>query len=233
MDRLAIQVAFAMLPGLLWLSWARRQDRTGTETAGRLLWVFTLGCFSAFAVLLIRWRWERLVESATLSLDLVFVDAFVVTAALEEWCKGMAFGLGARRKRANDDACAGLIYGVAAGLGFASVENLFYLQATGEPMVVILRSFTALLVHVGCSGLLGHALWRVRMGASRWRGLATFVEVVLLHGLYNLFLISFPEARLIALLMALPLLLVIFSWHFRHACDGRESCIWVRPQPKT
>ena len=230
MDRTAIQILFAFLPGLLWLSWIRRRDAINPEPVGLILRVFFLGCASAVVISELRplvdarlphiggWRGHA-------------VDAFLATALIEETVKGAAFILGALRHKELDEPCDGLIYGVAAGLGFASVENAFYLIATGDPMVVVLRSFTALLVHVGCSGLLGLALARARFGASEWRVWIVFLEVILLHGIYDLFLFAWPEMRLLSLLIALPTLLFIFSWHMRRACprchtspDGDTIC---------
>jgi RsiW-degrading membrane proteinase PrsW (M82 family) len=85
----------------------------------------------------------------------------------------------------------GLIYGVAAGSGFAAVENFSYI-AKGAPTgqileMFLLRSVTPIM-HAFCTGFVGRwlGLSKVRQGRIIWLDLIPgLVVAMLIHGLWN------------------------------------------------
>ncbi|MEN8150403.1 MAG: PrsW family glutamic-type intramembrane protease, partial [Planctomycetota bacterium] len=190
-------------PGLFWLWFFRRKDDLDPEPKLAVLRVFFLGCLSTGAILLVR----PLLESALLPAagpQNPLVDAYVVTALPEELVKFAAFFFGAFLSREFDEPLDGIIYGVAAGLGFASVENVLYLVQTGNPSIVLLRGFTATLGHVAFSGLFGWFVARARFCPGRRRRLEPLVGLLVavgLHGTYNLFLSLGDGPALLSLLV--------------------------------
>jgi len=204
-------------PGLFWLWFFRRKDDLEPEPKLAVLRVFALGCLSTGLILLVR----PLLESALFpphSSPNPFVDAYVVTALPEELVKFLALFLGAFLWREFDEPLDGIIYGVAAGLGFASVENVLYLLHTGNPWIVLLRGFTATLGHVAFSGLLGWFLARARFSTGRRRyfqPLIGLLVAVSLHGSYNLLLFLGDGPGIISLLVILPFGLVLLGLKIR------------------
>ena len=216
-------------PGLFWLWFFRRKDDLEPEPKLAVLRVFVLGCLSTGLILLVR----PLLESALFPPDSSpspFVDAYVVTALPEELAKLLALFLGAFLWREFDEPLDGIVYGVAAGLGFASVENVLYLIQTGNPWVVVLRGFTATLGHVAFSGLLGWFLARARFSAGPRRYLHPFTGLlvaVVLHGTYNLFLTLGNGPGLLSLLVVLPFGLVFLGLKIR---TGRARSRLYHPE---
>ncbi len=94
-----------------------------------------------------------------------------------------------------DNETDGLIYGAAAGLGFAAVENLLYFYSaleTGTSAVltlVIMRTLFSALVHCTSSAILGMAIGyaRHRSGAGRWLKwpLIGYFVAVANHAMWN------------------------------------------------
>jgi RsiW-degrading membrane proteinase PrsW (M82 family) len=118
----------------------------------------------------------------------------------------------------------GIVYAVAAALGFATVENVLFALWRGE-WVILSRAFTSTLAHVGLSGLVGYHLGLAKF-RERGRLLlvlrALFVATVL-HGFYDLALVwaSHPDVPDwiggITVGVMVPGLLVLLWWAMRLA----------------
>ena len=119
--------------------------------------------------------------------------AFFGAAIPEELFKFAVLYFYARRLSDFDEPMDGIVYGVTASLGFATLENVLYV-VDGGVAVAIVRAFTAVP---------GHALLGVIMGfyfglahfAPRRRGIrlfAAYVTPVIFHGIYNTVLMA-PE----------------------------------------
>jgi RsiW-degrading membrane proteinase PrsW (M82 family) len=208
------------VPAVLWLAWVRRKDARAPEPRALVLLVFLLGGFAAIAQNLLRPRVEyALLRDGISARDLV-LDAFVVTAASEEILKACAFTIGAAWCREWDEPLDGVVYGAAAGLGFAAVENAYFLAATGETAVVWQRGFTATFAHVAFSAGFAFCVGLGRLGrVSLPRGVFVgALYAIGTHGAYDL-LLARDGGPVVALLGVLPVLMVVFTWKVRSA-DG-------------
>jgi len=85
-----------------------------------------------------------------------------------------------------DEPMDGIVYAVAAALGFATVENALYAMHLG-PRLLFFRAFTTTLAHVGFAGVVGFGLGQARFAARRKAAtvLAALLAAVALHGLYD------------------------------------------------
>ena len=206
-------------PGLFWLWFFRRKDDLEPEPRWRLVMVFLLGCGSALVLLTLLPYLNPLLRPGHPGVLRDLVEVFILIALLEEGGKLLAFYLGAWRSKDLDEPLDGIIYGIAAALGFASVENVIYLIATGDPAVVVYRSCTATLGHVVFTGTMGFffGLARFRRQPQRFLLMAVgFLLAVSLHGLYDfLLLTAYGELSLWAILGLLPLLLLILGLKIR------------------
>jgi protease PrsW len=181
------QYALGALPGLLWLSWFWFKDQHEPEPRRRLVVVFVLGGLSALLIAYARPRLEWLLPDA-LGARNDLIDAFVVTALAEECAKLAAFLVGALWQRGCNEPMDGIVYAAAAALGFASVENAFFLASEGDVRLIFVRAFTSTLAHVLFLAPAGFFLVRAKLGAGRWRhelAALAVVGAVLLHGTYD------------------------------------------------
>jgi RsiW-degrading membrane proteinase PrsW (M82 family) len=211
-------VLLAFAPGALWLWYVRRADVREPEPRLLVLLAFTLGCGVAEVIGRVRPRLESLLPHVP-GLGGEIVDAFVTTAFPEEAAKLAAVCLACCWSREWNEPMDGIVYGVATGLGFASLENVYYLTAAGDPMIVVGRAFTANLAHAAFTGLAAFFIGLARLG---YRGGAAFAAggvalAVVLHGVYDLFLFSLPRWNLLSLLLILPLALVLLGLKVRWA----------------
>ncbi len=90
-----------------------------------------------------------------------------------------------------DEVVDGIIYAVAAGLGFAAVENLFYSVRFGIT-VGLFRAFITDLAHASFSGIVGYhlGLAKLHKGNTTFLLLKGLAVAVGLHGMYDFLIIS-------------------------------------------
>jgi protease PrsW len=211
-------VALAFFPAVAWLWYVRREDVREPEPRLLVLFAFVLGCGSANLIGILRPRIESAIPTqAGIAADLV--DAFVVTAAPEELVKLAAVMIASLWSRQWNEPMDGIVYGVAAGLGFAGLENVYFLAASGDPMVVFGRAFTANLAHAAFTGGAGFCLGLARLGRPFGKTVAVLgaFGAIVFHGAYDIFLFSLPSLNIVSLLLVLPLALVLLGLKIRWA----------------
>ncbi|HEX6812608.1 MAG TPA: PrsW family glutamic-type intramembrane protease [Planctomycetota bacterium] len=222
-----ILVGFA--PSLFWLWLVHRRDDHEREPMLLVFAALVLGSASTALVLWLRGWFE-----ATCGPFGHACDAFLVTAFGEELAKTV-FVLPVLLMREVDEPLDGIVYGVAAALGFAGVENTLLADTSRELEVVLHRAFTSTLLHAGCTGSIGFAIvcfkLRAFVPAHRSRALLLLPPLcaISLHGAYDWFLIApVPQvwpALLAVLPVALSLLCLKISW------ARGQSHSWHPPKP--
>ena len=95
------------------------------------------------------------------------------------------------KRRGSTDTTFGAALGLAAGLGFAALENAVY--GTADIYITLLRAFTAAPLHGACGIRAGAAVFS--SGKHPAKAFFLFVSAVIIHGAYNLMIVSpgFPS----------------------------------------
>ncbi len=119
----------------------------------------------------------------------LLLQAFISTALLEEGAKFLVITKGLYHKTVMNSLRSFMIYSSLVGLGFASIENLYYTNILVFPRgLLLLREITSFPLHIFSTALLGYYL-----GISKWgqrdRRLWGFLLASLFHGFYNFFLL--------------------------------------------
>jgi RsiW-degrading membrane proteinase PrsW (M82 family) len=202
-----------------------RHDAKRPEPAGLRRKVAIFGGLSVIPVLLLVWGTGAIVGNAAPAegtYEAALYSAFVQAAAPEELCKiAVVYWLVWRRPEF-DERLDGIVYAARAGLGFALVENVFYLlgqvDVTGLIVTWVLRALLAVP---------GHALWTATMGymaaRRRFDGVGPgivggYLLAVFLHGTYDAALFLGAPLRAdghedVALaLLGVPVLVIVGSW---------------------
>jgi len=127
---------------------------------------------------------------------------------VEELLKGVYIGWLLRRNKVGFVVDAAT-YGFAVGTGFAFLENLYFLPVHPNPTIWtwIVRGFGTSLMHSGATAIFAMISRTLlsRAGVFKWRLMLPGVAVaILLHSLYNQFLVS-P-------LLATSLIVLVFPY---------------------
>lgn len=138
-------LAVAIGPCLFWLWFFIRRDRLEPEPQALVARLFFLGCASVIPAALL----EAPIPAP--------LDAILGAPVIEELTKLLVVYLFIYRNVEFDEPMDGITYGVSCALGFATVENLFYVAGAAEKAV-------GLAVVRALLSVPGHALWAVLWG---------------------------------------------------------------------
>lgn len=185
----------AVVPTLLILWFFLARDRH-PEPRAVLLRTFGLGVLSTLPAGLLELGLEAAIEPAALSptaqsLTFAFFGAALCEELLKFW---IVYGY-CRRHASFDEPMDGIIYGVTASLGFATLENVLYVASNGMG-VAIARALLAVPGHACWGALMGYYVGQAHFGTQqRQRMLALALGLpILLHGLYDFPILLLSEA---------------------------------------
>jgi RsiW-degrading membrane proteinase PrsW (M82 family) len=221
-----------VVPVLFWSAFHYHKDRHLPEPVGNLALCFFLGCLSAG---ISRLLYEGLgyldlrydaVELGLDNLGGLFAYAVLAIGPIEEFAKLLPFVVVVLRFSAFDEALDGIIYASFIALGYATVENLYYLQYL-TTIEAVGRGFAAPLVHAMFASVWGYYLGRSYLGTgSLWSaGLLAIPLAMFLHGIYDFLVLAAP---LSALPLSAVLMLLIWIWRILlirgiHSRNGHEG----------
>jgi RsiW-degrading membrane proteinase PrsW (M82 family) len=195
----AFTAVSAIVPSLLLVAYFHSRDVYPEPF--RATWLtFGLGVLSVLPVLAVGVPVNRLLagfgpDNAYLS---GAAGAFLSAAIPEECCKFLVVYFYAARHKAFDEPMDGVVYGVVASLGFATLENIMY-TSHGGLMVAVLRAVTAVPGHAFYGAVMGYFVGQARFNQGPGRGwliVQALVWPILLHGLYDLPLFIMGTLRL-------------------------------------
>ncbi len=193
----------AVVPALIFLYIIYRSDRH-REHPKFVLFMYVIGAISVLPAGLIE---KCLLDLYTATPDpptgfmATLVTAFFVAGITEETIKAIVFQRAVLHKRFFDEPYDGVVYAVAIGLGFATVENILYVLSDGLSTAFV-RAFTAVPAHALFGVVMGSYFSKARFeGAPVWHA---YIVPALLHGLYDTFALAtgfWPNMLLVVYLM--------------------------------
>lgn len=229
----------SLLPAglFLWLSYLRRHDRP--IPTGRVILSFFAGACLVLPALLLEQQapviWASIspatahyFDGAIFPLqtvgDLLWpaLSTFLIIALVEEGLRYLMLHFWFRHSRSVDQIFDGLILGLAAGLGFATLENTLYffrlfIEGSFDTLVFVffLRFLVSTLAHISFGGLMGTLLARALFAPYHrgWMYWQAFFIPWFLHGLYD-WLLGVNMSTYAVLMLLVPLI-TLFFWSER------------------
>lgn len=185
----------------------------------RVLWTtFGIGVLSVIPVLAIGLPLQSVTSSIADPVTASLLSALFVAAVLEELAKlSVLVGYNMRHK-AFDEPMDGIVYGVVASLGFATLENVLFVFEGGLS-VALSRAFSAVPLHAFVGAIMGYYVGQAYFKPeSRLRLILTGYGIaVLLHALYDFPLMAMAEvedARVALALALLTLIVLLVCWRW-------------------
>jgi hypothetical protein len=118
---------------------------------------------------------------------LTLVTAVLCIGGTEEGVKFLSTWTLARRRREFDEPVDGIVYGAAASLGFAAMENVSYFdRGRLSSVLVTVRSLVSAPAHLFFGAIWGYALGQTLVH-KRYRVLPLFALAALAHGTFDTF----------------------------------------------
>ena len=192
---LALLLASSIVPSLLLLYYF--QERDLYPEPPRVIWAtFFLGILSVIPILCVALPLARVINGMHSALGSGALDAFLCAALPEEFFKFLVVFRYASRHKEFNEPMDGIVYGVAASLGFATLENVLYVGGSGMG-VALLRALSAVPAHAFTGVVMGYFVgtWRFApMGRGRLLA-ASLCWPMLLHWSYDFPLLALKQYR--------------------------------------
>ncbi len=220
---------FAVLPVAIICWFVFRLDKFEKEPIWPLVITFLIGGICTVPILF----WQSWVSTTSLEQDVntwkTVVIAFLVVAASEEFVKSLGVYLYPYQQSFFNERMDGIIYGVMVAMGFAAVENIFYVDKGWD--TVLVRAFTAVPTHAVFGVITGYYFGMAKFNKEKkwsyiFRG---SVIAIGLHGLYDFFIIqkiheNLMGAALLVLGFSIYLSFEMVKLHRKHS-EGNSQTI--------
>ncbi|ASV69170.1 glutamic-type intramembrane protease PrsW [Cytobacillus sp. FSL W7-1323] len=195
-------ISAAIAPGLALLSYFYLKDQYETEPFSMVFRTFLFGALLVFPIMFIQYVFE--VEQVFTS---HFVSAFLSSSMLEEFFKWFILLIIIYPHVHFDEPYDGIVYGAAVSLGFATLENIFYLLTLGIEHALG-RALFPVSSHALFGVIMGYYLGKGKFSKkSRGKWLClSLATPFLLHGTYDYILLTLENW----LLFIVPFM--IFLW---------------------
>jgi len=195
-----------VIPSLLIVAFFVMSDRF-PEPTKEIIKIFFYGiliCFPAFYLntsLMAVYGGTEIAES--------LISSFLSAAPVEEVLKfAVLYSLVYKMKDFNEPI-DGIVYGATVSLGFATLENIYYVYIlydyfdTSSQSLAVLRSFSAIPAHAVFGATMGYFFMKYSFIKKQNNLALSMVVPILLHGSYNFFAHTY---------FIISLLIVIISW---------------------
>jgi len=180
----------SLAPVLIVIIYIYVKDKFEKESKRALLKNFLLGAIVSVVISFILYNIYNsyLPQSDNFSVFEQFIKAFFVVALIEEFSKYIIVRYYAQPKNAFNEPFDGIIYAVMVSMGFAAVENIFYVIEGGFP-TAFLRAFTAIPAHATFAVIMGYFMGKAKFtnNKAKWN-LIGLGGAILFHGAYDFFL---------------------------------------------
>ena len=192
-----ILILFSFVPAIIYVRWFRNLEKYSPEPYSTIFQTFMWGAILAifFAAFIEYAVFNILTYEYELADHIPFttfiIAALIIAPLVEEFVKPM--GIVFRARSQTDEVEDGMIYGAAAGLGFAATENLIYGTSalamdgiTTASLLIVVRTISSTLLHASATAITGYGigLWLVRKRPFS-TVLPYFAIAVILHSLFN------------------------------------------------
>jgi RsiW-degrading membrane proteinase PrsW (M82 family) len=195
-----------ILPSLLIVAFFVKSDRF-PEPTSQIIKIFMFGVFLCIPAFLINTELSYIY--ANTEIDEALISSFLSAAPVEEVLKfTVLYSLVYKMKDFNEPI-DGIVYGVTVSLGFATLENIYYVYFlsdyfdTTSQSLALLRSFSAIPAHGIFGATMGYFFMKYAFIKKENNLALCMIVPILLHGAYNYFAYNF---------FIIALLIVIISW---------------------
>lgn len=182
-----------LLPVICFVLWIYYKDKYNKESIDVLLKYFVLGIIvSFFAIIIEKFLMDRNIFEEDTRL---IYTAFIVAGFTEEVLKGITLTFFANREKSYDEKLDGIMYSIFLSLGFATIENIIYVnyeKLSSVFEVAFVRSFISIPAHLIFAITMGYYFSRYKFEKNtvkkRQELFLTFLIPILFHGIFDFIL---------------------------------------------
>jgi protease PrsW len=186
-----LPLALALAPGIAIAFFIYWKDKFNREPAKYLIVCFLLGMLSTIPAIIIQKSADPVLNNFFTSKTIYYYAAFayLVVGLSEELSKFLMLRWYAYPKKAFDEPMDGIVYSVMVSMGFATLENVLYVQQGGL-QVALLRMFLSVPAHAAFAVLMGYYVGLAKFNKERSGILLVkgVLAAAFFHGSFDFFL---------------------------------------------
>ncbi len=197
-----IIIVTALAPAFIWLIFFLREDEH-PEPTSLLIKTFFMGMLASVPTLML----QILIQKIFPEPEVAYATTVFLFAATEELFKFLGTYVIVNNNPNFDEPVDGMMYMVMAGLGFATVENIFIIGSLvglsgtggllGASQALFLRLVGATLLHVLASAIIGYYWSKGILKNNKWHFiLIGLVIATLVHGAFNYLVRGFQDINI-------------------------------------
>jgi len=218
MDALLI---LAIAPAAVLIFYFYIRDRYEPEPQGLVFRIFLIGFFSIIPAAILEKLGDFILPAyaPTTKIAISFTYTFFVVGISEEFCKYLTVRLFVYNNKEFNEPYDGILYAVAASLGFATSENILYVMQGGVGVGVV-RAVLSVPAHALFGATIGYFLGIAKFSKKGVIEISFqligFLFAAFMHGVYDFFVLS---NQILLILLVLPLMGLmwglghIYIWH--------------------
>lgn len=201
-----ILLAIALAPCFFILWYFYHRDKYEPEPKKKIIKIFLIGALMVIPAGIIEIILIQGLNRISSGLLNIFISSFVIIAPTEEFLKFMAVKRWIYHSTEFDEVMDGIVYTVAASLGFATVENIFYVLQHGLS-VGITRAFLAVPGHAFFGALMGYYIGCARFAGEKENQLLIkgLLLAIVLHGTYDFLIFTKTAFALLIIVLIIAL----------------------------
>jgi len=214
----------ALAPAIIIMIYVYFRDKYEKEPINLILKGILLGAIIIFPVGLIE-NYLLTFSKAYYPIPKAAWNGFIVAGATEEAFKYLMVYILIWRNPNFNEKFDGIVYAVSVSLGFATIENLFYVFSENSLQVGLVRAFTAVPGHTIFGIVMGFYLGMARFisnGSGKWL-LRAFLVPWLLHGLYDFMIMS---GHPVLILTFIPFLFYMYKIGLKRMREFNQESIF-------
>ncbi len=191
-------IFLALTPSLIWLFHYLSKD-IHPEPKKLILFIFVLGALSTIPTAFIEIGLTNILNNFAIENFYLRTFVYMVFAIgiTEELMKFLVVKVGISNNKEFNEPIDAMIYMVTAAMGFAALENFFYITGgdqghliTASIIITIFRFFGANFLHALCSAILGFFYAKSLINKNKKYLIQGVLISGLLHGIFNYYIMT-------------------------------------------
>lgn len=216
-------LTLAVVPPAAFMYFIYWMDRHEPESMRTILVAMGVGALSTIPAIIVQLSFENVMLFNLGGIVGGFFESFLLVAPSEEFFKFLFIYLYLRKKPFYDEINDGIVFYGAGAIGFAMLENIFYVLDYGFATGVM-RAFTSIAIHTFCGIIIGYHAGLARFTDQKSPGKLIFRGLFLAyltHALYN----TLVSAESLLALLFIPLVAAVYYMGYRLLHHGRQLSI--------
>ena len=215
-----------ILPSILIISYFVYSDKF-KEPRGEIIKIFIYGILITIPAYFLN-TYLNAFWYANFQVSQEIISSFLTAAPVEEGLKLSIHYFYVYKMKDFNEPIDGIVYGVTVSLGFATLENIYYVYLladyfdTSSMALAIARSFSAVPAHAVFGVFMGYFFMKYSFIKKGDNLIFAFLIPFVLHGCYNLFTASNFFISLLLILISWIVALKLFS-RLKNTQQGKKK----------